>query len=89
MLIEIYFKVVALTAWTTSALMVIPVFKYSNLVTPPNGTQTCNIVWPEPGFIAGPTALTLYTFLISFALPLCLIAKFYYMVVKKLKVSRF
>jgi len=38
--------VVSLTAWTASALLMVPVFMYAATITKPCGGQSCNIFWP-------------------------------------------
>lgn len=41
-------RVVSLTAWATSALLMVPVFMYAATITKLDGTggQNCNIFWP-------------------------------------------
>ena len=39
-------RVVSLTAWATSALLMVPVFMYAASVTKQGGGQNCNIFWP-------------------------------------------
>ena len=39
-------RVVSLTAWATSALLMVPVFMYAATITKPGGGQNCNIFWP-------------------------------------------
>ena len=39
-------RVVSLTAWTASALLMVPVFMYAATITKPCGGQSCNIFWP-------------------------------------------
>ena len=39
-------RVVSLTAWTCSALLMVPVFMYASTITKQCGGQTCNIFWP-------------------------------------------
>jgi hypothetical protein len=39
-------RVVSLTAWATSALLMVPVFMYAATITKPDGGQNCNIFWP-------------------------------------------
>ncbi|GAB6020789.1 hypothetical protein CHUAL_003449 [Chamberlinius hualienensis] len=77
-------KIVCLTAWTVSALMMTPFFIYSN-VLPGNNSCSCNIVWPETELMNGSTAVTLYSFVVGFALTGMLISVFYTLVVKRLK----
>lgn len=89
-------RVVSLTAWATSALLMVPVFMYAATITKPLGGQNCNIFWPfdedetENGaprshILNGQTAFTFYSFFLGFALPLLLILVFYILVIIKLK----
>ena len=39
-------RVVSLTAWTCSALLMVPVFMYAATITKQCGGQSCNIFWP-------------------------------------------
>ncbi|XP_049762956.1 somatostatin receptor type 2-like [Schistocerca cancellata] len=76
-------KVVSLMAWTASALLMVPVIMYARtLAQEPN---SCNIIWPESGNLSGQTAFTLYSFVLSFAVPLLLIFVFYFLVIRKLR----
>lgn len=71
-------KIVCLTAWTASSLMVVPLFMYAA-----EYKGQCNIYWPEN--IGGEKAFTLYTFVMSFAVPVVLILVFYILVINKLR----
>lgn len=71
------FQVVSASAWLASALLMIPVFLYATVMPE---SSTCNITWTN-----GQTAFTLYTFVLSFAVPLLLIFVFYCLVIRKLK----
>ncbi|KAG8222910.1 hypothetical protein J437_LFUL003555, partial [Ladona fulva] len=73
-------KVVALAAWTASALLMIPVFMYASTTG-----DSCNILWPEGGLMNGQTAFTVYTFILGFFIPLMLIFVFYYLVIRRLR----
>ena len=77
-------KVVSLTAWTASALLMVPVFMYASTMER-NETNSCNILWPESENVSGQTAFTLYSFILGFAIPLLLIFVFYILVIRKLK----
>ncbi len=37
---------VSLTAWATSALLMVPVFMYAATITKESGGDNCNIFWP-------------------------------------------
>ena len=39
-------RIVSLTAWACSALLMVPVFMYAATITKPTGGQNCNIFWP-------------------------------------------
>ncbi|XP_067013267.1 somatostatin receptor type 2-like [Anabrus simplex] len=77
-------KVVSLTAWLASAMLVVPVFMYSSTMHRDN-IISCNILWPESENISGQTAFTLYSFILGFAIPLVLIFVFYCLVIRKLR----
>lgn len=79
-------KVVCLTSWTASALLMVPIFRYADLI-PDKRTDSlsCNIIWPESDMMNGQNAFTMYCFALSFGIPLVLISVFYYMVVRRLK----
>ncbi|XP_075217923.1 somatostatin receptor type 2-like [Lycorma delicatula] len=78
-------KIVSITAWTASALLMIPIFKYANIMHVDEMRLSCNILWPETENLSGQTAFTLYSFILGFALPLLLIFCFYVLVIRKLK----
>lgn len=77
----------------------IPIILYSTTVERHDGKKSCNIMWPsskssinnnstldEDGIIeADGSTFTLYTFTLGFAIPLCLILIFYYLVLRKLR----
>ncbi|KAG7165555.1 somatostatin receptor type 2-like [Homarus americanus] len=77
-------KLVSLTAWTLSALMIVPVFMYSNTLQD-NGLDNCNIFWPESQGVRGEIAFIRYSFALAFGIPLTLIFIFYSLVLHKLK----
>ncbi|XP_022238560.1 somatostatin receptor type 5-like [Limulus polyphemus] len=77
-------KFICLTAWTVSALLMVPIYMYASVLH--NGdTGTCNIFWPESNFMNGQMAFTLYSFTLGFAIPLVLILWFYFLVICKLR----
>jgi len=64
-------RVVSLTAWATSALLMVPVFMYAATITKEDGGENCNIFWPfeddeedrksgEFHVLNGQTAFTFY-----------------------------
>ncbi|KAF7418485.1 hypothetical protein HZH68_001138 [Vespula germanica] len=75
-------RIVSCTAWAKSAIFMIPVFLYANVMESPKG-NSCNIYWPDDR--GGQTAFTLYTFILGFAVPLILILIFYFLVIRKLQ----
>lgn len=77
-------KIVSLAAWTASAILMIPVYMYANIMENHN-VSSCNILWPESENLSGQTAFTLYSFVLGFAIPLILIFCFYFMVIMKLR----
>lgn len=77
-------KIVSLTAWSASALLMIPVFMYASTLDK-ESENSCNILWPESEMLGGQTAFTLYTFVLGFAIPLVLIFCFYFLVIRKLQ----
>ncbi|CAL4164708.1 unnamed protein product, partial [Meganyctiphanes norvegica] len=77
-------RLVSLTAWTISALMIVPVFMYSHTLEV-NGAINCNIFWPDGLGVNSQSAFTMYSFILAFAIPLTLIFIFYALVLNKLK----
>ncbi|KFM74632.1 Somatostatin receptor type 4, partial [Stegodyphus mimosarum] len=77
-------KFICLTAWTLSALLMVPIYMYASILK--TGPYiSCNIYWPENAYMNGEMAFTLYAFTLGFALPLVLILVFYFLVICKLK----
>ncbi|XP_071034555.1 somatostatin receptor type 2-like [Parasteatoda tepidariorum] len=77
-------KFICLTAWTVSALLMVPIYIYANIYH--TGTSlSCNIYWPESDLMNGQKAFTLYSFTLGFAIPLILILLFYFLVICKLR----
>ncbi|KAL5234839.1 hypothetical protein ACI65C_002247 [Semiaphis heraclei] len=77
-------KIVSVTAWTFSIILMIPVIMYANTMDKGN-VKSCNIIWPENDLFSGQTAFTLYSFVLGFAIPLMLIFVFYILVIRKLQ----
>lgn len=78
-------KLVSAFAWIISVLIMLPIIMYANVMEKRNGGFTCNVLWPEshgqlPGF-----TFTIYSFVLGFAVPLCFVMIFYFLVVKKLR----
>ncbi|GFQ93586.1 somatostatin receptor type 1 [Trichonephila clavata] len=77
-------KFICLTAWTLSALLMVPIYMYASTLD--TGMYiNCNIYWPESSYMNGEMAFTLYAFTLGFALPLVLILLFYFLVICKLR----
>ncbi|XP_035704901.1 somatostatin receptor type 5 [Folsomia candida] len=79
-------KTVALTAWTLSALLMVPIFMYANTLEIDNKVN-CNIFWPESGSLnmSGEMIFIIYSFVLGFAIPLFLILVFYILVIRRLR----
>lgn len=83
-------KVVSLLAWTFSIFLIIPIIQHAKEVDF-DGEKSCVIEWGNfssnsTDEAAAPAKIfILYTFFFSFAIPLCLILVFYWLVIKKLK----
>lgn len=78
-------KVVSLSAWTVSAILMVPVLMYSNTMIDENNIRSCNILWPDEENLSGHAAFTLYSSILGFAIPLLLIFVFYLLVIRKLR----
>lgn len=93
-------RIVSVLAWTFSILLMIPLITHSRQVEnrTENGNYSCMIDWDENYGVNTSdnltsaeleyhkaTAFTLYTFVCSFFIPLCLILVFYCLVIQKLK----
>ncbi|KAF8795483.1 Somatostatin receptor type 1 like protein [Argiope bruennichi] len=77
-------KFSCLTAWTLSALLMVPIYMYANTLDVGEYIN-CNIYWPESSYMNGEMAFTLYAFTLGFALPFLLILLFYFLVICKLR----
>lgn len=77
-------KIVSVTAWTFSIILMIPVIMYASTMDK-GSVKSCNIIWPENDLFSGQTAFTLYSFVLGFAIPLMLIFVFYILVIRKLQ----
>ncbi|KAH8370950.1 hypothetical protein KR093_005617 [Drosophila rubida] len=79
-------KLVSALAWTTSAVLMLPVMLYASTVEQEDGVNySCNIMWPDAYKKHSGTTFILYTFFLGFATPLCFILSFYYLVIRKLR----
>jgi len=81
-------KIVSLTAWLLSMMLMLPVFMYATTVVRPDGGHTCNIFWAggvnHENMMKGQTAFTFFSFAFGFAGPLFFILIFYGFVLAKL-----
>ncbi|CAL1603471.1 unnamed protein product [Knipowitschia caucasica] len=75
-------KVINLTVWGVSLLVILPTMMFSGL----DGVPVCGIVWPEPQDLYY-TAFIVYTFFIGFFLPLTVICMCYLLIIIKVKSS--
>lgn len=73
-------KFVSATAWTVSAILIVPVFKYAGILEY-DGKRNCNIYWPKNY----DKVFTLTSFIIAFAIPVLFFFIFYILVLNKLK----
>lgn len=76
-------RIVSAVAWIISAIIMIPIIVYSDVVENPNGRTTCAF-----DFYSGQTieySFTLYTLILGFVIPLSFIMLFYCSVIRKLR----
>ena len=83
-------KIVSLSAWLLSALLMLPVFLYATTITRPGGGDSCNIFWAinsssEAAILNEQTAFTFYSLIFGFVGPLGFIFIFYLLVIIKLR----
>ncbi|XP_018335581.1 somatostatin receptor type 2 [Agrilus planipennis] len=94
-------RIVSLCAWICSITLISPILIYSTETEQRNGrnglnvtAKTCQIVWStdnsteenfEEQTLSMAAMFILYTFVFSFAIPLCLISVFYCLVIQKLR----
>lgn len=89
-------RIVSVCAWTCSILLMIPIMRHSKEVDKGNNSKSCIIDFTNT-YSTNETdstaeydhksfaTFTWYTFVCSFAIPLCLILVFYCLVIRKLK----
>lgn len=75
-------KLINLTVWVVSLLVILPTMIFSGL----NKVPVCGIVWPEPQDVYY-KAFMFYTFLVGFLLPLTVICMCYLLIIVKVKSS--
>lgn len=86
-------KIVAGAAWTISAIMILPIILYSDAVNdgpPESNHYSCNIIWPtsnstDSQVMKQLNTFTIYSFILTFAIPLILIFICYVLVIRKLQ----
>jgi len=82
-------KIVSLSAWLLSALLMLPVFLYATTITRPDGGHSCNIFWSinasSEAILNEQTAFTFYSLIFGFVGPLGFILIFYVLVIIKLR----
>lgn len=89
-------KIVSVIAWCVSVILMSPIILYSRKIDRGDGKMSCNIVWPsssangnntleDAAFEPDGSTFTMYTFTLGYAIPLCLILIFYYLVLRKLR----
>lgn len=77
-------KIVSGIAWTYSAIIMLPVILFANIIEYDKDTISCIIRWPEDHGTQSGTTFILYSLILGFALPLSFILCFYYLVIRKL-----
>lgn len=73
-------KLINLTVWVVSLLVILPTMIFSGLDKVP----VCGIVWPEPQDVYY-TAFIIYTFFIGFFMPLAVICLCYLLIIVKVR----
>ncbi|XP_062560136.1 somatostatin receptor type 2-like [Armigeres subalbatus] len=78
-------RIVSALAWLASALIMLPIMIYGDIIELQPNSYSCQIVWPEshehiPGY-----TFTLYSLILGFVVPLCFIMTFYCLVIRKLR----
>ncbi|XP_053676674.1 somatostatin receptor type 2-like [Anopheles nili] len=78
-------RIVSLLAWLASALIMLPIMIYADVIEQKPNTYSCQILWPEThGHLPGYT-FTVYSLILGFVIPLCFIMTFYCLVIRKLR----
>lgn len=77
-------RIVSAIAWTASVIIMSPIIIFSNATTYGERTS-CQIVWPANHEQISSFYFTIYSFVLGFALPLCFIMTFYFLVIRKLR----
>lgn len=78
-------RIVTAVAWTTSAMIMLPVMLYATTIEKDNKMITCNIEWPADNEHGSGTTFILYSLILGFAIPLSLILISYWLVIRKLR----
>ena len=88
---DVISKVISVSVWLVSALLMLPIFLYATTIDRPDGAETCTIHWhssnlfTEGDILTEQTAFTFYTFVVGFLAPLGFILTFYVLVLVRLK----
>ncbi|XP_058066546.1 somatostatin receptor type 2-like [Anopheles bellator] len=78
-------RIVSVLAWLASALIMLPIMIYADVIEQKPNTYSCQILWPEAhGHLPGYT-FTVYSLILGFVIPLCFIMTFYCLVIRKLR----
>ena len=80
-------KCISVSVWTVASLMITPVFMYATTFEA-HDKVSCNMFWPSSSDIRGNDMFIMYSFVLSFIVPLVLIFTFYSLVIWKLHSSR-
>lgn len=75
-------KLINLTVWGVSLIVILPTMIFSGL----NKVPVCGIIWPEPEDVYDKTFI-FYTFFVGFFLPLSVICLCYLLIIIKVSLS--
>lgn len=78
-------RVVSALAWLASALIMLPIMIYGDIIEVQPNSYSCQIVWPESHEHLRGYTFTLYSLILGFVVPLCFIMTFYCLVIRKLR----
>ena len=80
-----YANVAILIIWLTSLLFISPIILFANVTPNGRGGDSCGVSWPSHSAVLGNRIYVIYTFLLSFAVPVVLICAFYVLIVLRLQ----
>lgn len=78
-------RVVSALAWLASAIIMLPIMIYGDIIEVMPNYYSCQIVWPETHEHMQGYTFTLYSLILGFVIPLCFIMTFYCLVIRKLR----